>query len=282
MKIDNNELKGIIGTVVAHAVAVLILLLVVLKAPDPVGESGMDVLLGDATVSRGNAQQYQYTEVAAAPQPVPQPQDVLQSTAPKPVEEPAITQDDEETIAMPKPQKTEAEKRAEKERQEAIKRAEAERIEKERKAEEERQANELAMQQMASAFGGNTPTSGVGEPSDKPAQQGNTAGTPTGNIQATGSGVQGSFNLDGRDLVGPLPIPAVNAAEECRVVVAITVDTRGNVIEAHISTRGKNATNISDPKLQAAAIAAAKRAKFTPIDGVNNAMGTINYYFKVR
>ena len=93
MKIDNNELKGIIGTVVAHAVAVLILLLVVLKAPDPVGESGMDVLLGDATVSRGNAQQYQYTEVAAAPQPVPQPQDVLQSTAPKPVEEPAITQD---------------------------------------------------------------------------------------------------------------------------------------------------------------------------------------------
>lgn len=279
MKIDNNELKGIIGTVVAHAVAVLILLLVVLKAPDPVGESGMDVLLGDATVSRGNAQQYQYTEVAAAPQPVPQPQDVLQSTAPKPVEEPAITQDDEETIAMPKPQKTEAEKRAEQERQEAIKRAEAERIEKERKAEEERQANELAMQQMASAFGGNTPTSGVGEPSDKPAQQGNTAGTPTGNIQATGSGVQGSFDLEGRDLVGGLPKPNISAQEEARVVVVITVDSNGNVISTSINTRR---TNTADPKLRQAAMDAAKLAKFSKTSGVDNQSGTINYYFKVR
>lgn len=279
MKIDNNELKGIIGTVVAHAVAVVILLLVVLKAPDPVGESGMDVLLGDATVSRGNAQQYQYTEVAAAPKPVPQTQDVLQSTAPKPVEEPAITQDDEETIAMPKPQKTEAEKRAEQERQEAIKRAEAERLEKERKAEEERQANELAMQQMASAFGGNTPTSGVGEPSDKPAQQGNTAGTPTGNIQATGSGVQGSFDLEGRDLIGGLPKPNISAQEEARVVVVITVDSNGNVISTSINTRR---TNTADPKLRQAAMDAAKQAKFSKTSGVDNQSGTINYYFKVR
>ena len=279
MNIDKEKLKGLAGTVVVHAVIVVLLLFVVMRTPVQSEESGMSVLLGDADVSQGPSQQYQYTEVTPAPQPV-QPQDVLENVAPKPVEEPVITQEDEPTVEMPTPSQIEAQKRAEQERQEAERRAQQERIEAERKAEQERQANELANQLVANALSNtNNATSGESEdPNATPTAQGNIEGETTGNPAASGSGVQGTFDLAGREAVGALPHPNIHFQEEGRVVVTIVVDPDGNVVSTSIHRR----TNTTNAQLRAAAEEAARKAKFNKINGVDNASGTITYYFKVR
>ena len=66
---------------------------------------------------------------------------------------------------------------------------------------------------------------------------------------------------------------------EGRVVVNITVNPAGQVIATSINLRS---TNNVHPELRKAAEDAAKRARFNAIDGVDNQMGTITYYFKLR
>lgn len=84
----------------------------------------------------------------------------------------------------------------------------------------------------------------------------------------------GEWNLNGRDLVGSLPQPAKDFNQEGTVVVQITVDAAGNVIEA-IVTGG----NIGDKATQQLAIDAANKAKFTSAKKIKQ-VGTITYYFK--
>lgn len=97
-------------------------------------------------------------------------------------------------------------------------------------------------------------------------------------LSNTGTGSYGTWDLGGRDMIGELPRPAYNAQEEGRVVVAITVNPKGNVIEASINNR----TNTTNKQLRNAAMEAARKIKFNPIEGKNNQTGTITYYFKLK
>jgi TonB family protein len=184
-----------------------------------------------------------------APQTQPQPQ----------VDEPLITQPDEPTVDMPTAEELEAQKRAE----------------------AERQAAERAAQQMASAFGKGFEMGSKGQATDEPTQEG-TQGIETGVSAAdkqVGIGVQGTFDLNGRSLTGDgLPRPINTVQDEGRVVVTITVNPAGQVIATSINLR----TNTVNPELRKAAEDAARRARFNPIDGVDNQTGTITYYFKLR
>lgn len=193
-------------------------------------------------------------EVKKTPQKTTQPK---KSTSPK---------KPQSEVVKPK-EPTEAEKRAEAERRAAAERAAAEKA-----------AAEAAAKRIAGAFGKGTQMGNRGTGQTSSGLQ----GSPTGNA-ATGSsagvGGYGTFDLNGRSLGGSgLPKPVYNVQDEGRVVVTITVNPAGSVIQTSINKR----TNTSNPALQKAALDAARKARFNRIDGVNNQAGTITYYFKLK
>lgn len=253
-----NQIQGLVVTIVAHALVVLLLLMVKLSAPLQEEESGIPVMLGNSLLAQGHTESYQYTEVSSVKSDVPNV-DNAPLTQPQPqVDEPLITQPDEPTVEVPTAEELEARKRAE----------------------AERLAAERAAQQMASAFGKGFEMGSKGETTEK-ANEG-TQGIETGVAaadKAVGVGVQGTFDLNGRSLSGSgLPVPVNTVQDEGRVVVNITVNPAGQVIATSINRR----TNTVNPELRKAAEDAARKARFNAIEGVDNQSGTITYYFKLR
>ena len=96
--------------------------------------------------------------------------------------------------------------------------------------------------------------------------------------EGSGVGGYGAFDLSGRSLVGGLPRPRHNVAEEGRVVVDITVNPAGYVIATSVNSQ----TNTSSTDLCKAAMEAAQKARFNAIDSTGNQVGTITYYFQLR
>ena len=288
-----NKVTGWVGTLVLHAVLILLLWLVAISRPKMQEEGGVPVMLGNMEMAQGNADPYTLTDVdildepqlpteVSAPDPVPTP----------PVKTEMITQEDEPTVAVPKKEtpkpkvKTETVKKETpkkvpvkpKEKTEAEKRAEAERLAAEKKAAEEKAAAEAAAKRIAGAFGKGTQMGSKGTADSGEGIQ----GSPTGNAaegQSTGVGGYGTFDLNGRSLgPGGLPKPVYNVQEEGRVVVTITVNSAGQVIHTSINKR----TNTANAALRKAAEDAARRARFNAVSGVNNQTGTITYYFKLK
>ena len=96
--------------------------------------------------------------------------------------------------------------------------------------------------------------------------------------EGSGVGGYGAFDLSGRSLVGGFPRPSYNVTEEGRVVVDITVNPAGYVIAAGINAR----TNTRSTDLRNTAMEAARKARFNAIDGTDNQVGTITFYFQLR
>ena len=107
-------------------------------------------------------------------------------------------------------------------------------------------------------------------------------GSPTGNVTGggAGSGVAGfgGWSLAGRDIVGGLKRPDFTKNVEGRIVVAITVNSSGNVIAATIAP----GTTIGDYSMQQSAIKAAKATRFSRADQVNNQRGKITYKYELH
>ena len=289
-----TKITGWIGTLVLHAVLLILLLLIAISKPQVQEEGGVPVMLGNMEMAQGKADPYTLTDVdvldepqlpteVSAPEPVPTP----------PVKDEMITQEDEPTIVVskketPKPTpKQETVKKKEtpkqepvkpKEKTEAEKRAEAERLAAEKKAAEEKAAAEAAAKRIAGAFGKGTQMGSKGTAETGEGLQ----GSPTGNAaegKTSGVGGYGTFDLNGRSLgPGGLPMPVYNVQEEGRVVVTITVNPAGQVIHTSINKR----TNTANATLRKAAEDAARKARFNTVSGVNNQTGTITYYFKLK
>ena len=258
MKIEKSQIVGLSVTLAVHALVILLLVTLAMRAPLQEEESGIPVMMGNTDLAKGHTESYQFTEVTSIKSHVPNTQNAPQ-TQPKPqAEEPVITQPDEPTVDMPTAEELEAQKRAE----------------------AERLAAERAAQQMASAFGKGFEMGSKGEATEQ-ANEG-TQGDQTGVAaadKAVGIGVQGTFDLNGRSISGSgLPVPVNTVQDEGRVVVNITVSPEGKVIATSINRR----TNTVNPELRKAAEDAAKRARFNQIDAVDNQTGTITYYFKLR
>ena len=288
-----NKVTGLVGTLVLHVVLLILLFLIAISKPKVQEEGGVPVMLGNMEMAQGNADPYTLTDVdildepqlpteVSAPEPIPTP----------PAESEMITQEDEPTIAVPKkeaPKPTSKVKKVKKEnpkkepvkpkeKTEAEKRAEAERLAAEKKAAEEKVAAEAAAKRIAGAFGKGTQMGNKGNATSGEGIQ----GSPTGNAaegQATGVSGYGTFDLNGRSLgPGGLPRPVYNVQEEGRVVVTITVNPAGQVIQTSINKR----TNTVNAALRKAAEDAARKARFNAVGGVNNQTGTITYYFKLK
>lgn len=121
---------------------------------------------------------------------------------------------------------------------------------------------------------------------DEPDKAGNPKAQESEKDEAkgTGGGLNPSGNdqldkgLQGRGLVGDLPRPSYPGNKSGKVVIRVTVDKTGRVTNAVYEPNGSTS---SDDALVQAAIAAAKKARFTEsrsfIEG-----GTITYRFNLK
>ena len=255
---------SLLWTLLVHACVIGLLLVLHMTRPLAQAESGVPVMLGNM----GNLDtDYEFTEVNSMPAPAP----AAVPTPVAPQAEPAITQDMEETVAIESGEKEKPVKPVETPRQPTPE---------EIRAEQERQARENADNMLANAFG-NSRAQQASTSQENTSAEKEAPGSPNGNTtegKSTGTGSWGQWDLDGRD-IGDFVRPAYNGIqEEGRVVVTITVDPDGKVIETRINNR----TNTTNLQLRNAALEAARRTTFNAIGGENNQTGTIIYYFKLK
>lgn len=264
MKKSDFNIFSLLWTLLLHFGVVGILLLVHLTRPVAQAESGVPVMLGNM----GNLDtDYEFTEVNSMPAPAP----AAVPTPRAPQAEPAITQNMEETVAIESGEKEKPSKPVETPKQPTPE---------EIRAEQERQAAEQAQNLMANAFGRSS-TMQASAPSESNSDVQGVPGSTEGNAtqgKTSGSSGYGTWDLGGRDMIGALPRPTYSVQEEGRVVVTITVDPEGNVIDTRINSR----TNTTNLQLRNAAIEAAHRTKFNATSAENNQTGTITYYFKLK
>ncbi|MDE7005945.1 MAG: TonB family protein, partial [Alistipes sp.] len=120
---------------------------------------------------------------------------------------------------------------------------------------------------------------------DEPADDGNRHARE-GDEQAAGTGpgadADGLDQLDkglqGRGLVGHLPRPSYPGTRSGKIVVRVTVGSRGEVTSAAFEPKGSTE---SDPQLVEAALAAARKARFTESRATVQG-GTITYVFRME
>lgn len=280
-KFSKEKIIGAAATVLVHALVVVLLYFLILTPPVELPEKGVEVMIGVDVGSVADAR------LDAAPQAAPEPVPV--QPAPSAPEEQLMTQDMEESLALPpeeakKPEKTleEIQKEkllAERLEQERLEKEEAERLEQERleKERREEEARKAAENSIANAFSKgslmNKKTESEKDETAKGSVQGNSNAGKTDNVGT-------SFSLDGREPLGDgIVRPKEKLQSAGKVVVNITVNPVGNVIDASINPDG---TDTADMKLRNAALKAARATVFSSIAGVDNQRGTITYNFKLK
>ena len=265
---NKYRLYGIIGAFVFHGLILLWLFFTYLTTSIPEQLGGILVNFGYVDESSGLFEPHNQSkeELISVPETT--------ESIPKPIEKSIIAQDNEASVfvAEAKKKEEEAKKRNAEIRRQQEAEAERKRIEEQAKADA---INRL----VGGAFNTNSTQSNQGSSSSGKGNEGN----PFGNSgQGSNQGIGGfgggaSFSLDGRKAEG-LPRPTATIKEEGRIVVSITVNPRGDVIFAEISS----GTNISDKDMRKSAVDAAKKAKFSSINKTNNQAGTITYRYSLK
>lgn len=272
-----DKLVALIGTILLHALLLLLFIFVGMKRIIPQEEMGVEVVFGDVSEATGEAQ---YTEELAVNTP---PEEV---TPPPPastpqVNEEIISQEQDESIAIEKKKKKEeADKKRRDEETRKKEQAEERRkqeLEQKRLAEEKRKADAIN-KRLSGAFA-NGGTAGQGTAASGTGIQ----GSPDGNSKTgefTGVGGKGTWRLDGRRIIGQLPRPVDKSNEEGEIVIDITVDPSGNVIAASINADKSRGGAATSNTIRNNALNAARKAKFDTNDAKTNQYGTITYVYK--
>lgn len=277
MNITREEIGGAIGTAIFAVLLLLILIFsyfTIIFPPDEL--EGVPVMFGNVDNSFGDIEP-QMNEIVPTPS-VSEPQ--VPEYAPEP---PLITQESEPTIDVAAKREEERRRAALAAEQQRIAQAEQRRLEEQRRQEEaarkqreeeERRRREIN-QQMSGLFGESSGNRGETEGFG-------TQGVSTGNDSkgnTSGQGGIGTYDLGGRSLgSGGLAQPSYSVNDYGVVVVNITVDPQGNVINAEIG----QGTTTPNSSLRQEALRAARRTKFNAISSVNNQNGKITYNFRLN
>jgi TonB family protein len=299
-KNKRGKYVGVLGTIVAHAALLALLIFISFTIPHNDDEGGVPVMMGDVESAQEGADN-SLVDVDILPEEAAAQPAAAPSTPEAPKEEPIITQETEKSVEVkktkakvekttPKAKPVETPKKAEKSEAEiaaekkrlAEAKAEAERKAAEAKAEAERKAAaEAASKRVAGAFGkGNKMGNSSGTSDSGTGKEGSKNGNSTTGAKSGVGGTGASFNLGGRSLgSGGLPRPSYSGQEEGKVVVSIVVNPAGKVIDASINI---GQTNTVSTTLRKAALEAARKASFNEVSGVNNQSGTITYYFTLK
>jgi colicin import membrane protein len=280
--------KGIAGTIVFH-LAVLVLCLVFGFSVPPPPETEMGIVVNFGTDETGlgliEPSSPAFQEEASPPH----------ATEPEIVtdEEPVLTQDNEEAPEVKKVDPVAEKKRQEQLEAERIRREEleAERIRKEQEeaerkrieAEQQRQSDIMDRTRKALEGSKNAGTSSTSE--GVAGGEGN-QGVPSGDLNSQNRGEGGgtgnsgiSYDLGGRGFQ-KLPLPKYDYQEEGKVVVEVSVDRSGKVIQAIPGIKGSSTL---DEYLLKVAKEAALQAQFdSKPDAPLVQKGTITYNFVLK
>ena len=259
-----HKKKSFTLTTLLLSLLVLLLFYIGLTYMDPPEESGITVNFGTMEYGMGNEQPLEPVrrqqpepeevveeeEVEEPAEPVTEPEVPEESTQTDAPTEKVLTQENEESIRIR--QQEEARKKAEEAARQA--REEAQRIEREKQAaaERQRQEEEAKKRELDAMMGGLNNSDGTAEGSEGDDDRAGDKGQPGGDPYATtyygapGSGTgTGGYGLSGRSLASRGQVQ-----QECnqsgRVVVKITVDRSGKVVDAQPGVRG---TTNNDPCL---------------------------------
>ena len=261
MQITREEISGIVGAAVFAVLLLVVLLFSYFTIMMPQDElEGIPVMFGSVENAFGTTEP-PYQEIS--PEVVNRPE--IPEYAP---ESPLITQNTDPTIEV------EAKREEEQRRRQLEEQRRIEEEARKRREEEERRQREIN-REVSGLFGET-----AGDRGDT--EGGGTQGVSTGSDTkggTSGLGGIGTYDLGGRSLgSGGLAQPSYSVDDYGKVVVSITVDPRGNVVNAEIG-RGTNTPNSA---LRQEALKAARRTKFNSINSVNNQQGTITYRFKLN
>ncbi|MGM0666345.1 MAG: energy transducer TonB family protein [Bacteroidota bacterium] len=300
----SEKTKGIIGTVIFHIILAVILIVTGFQPPDPPPEEeGILVNFGTDDMGSGllepapaSSQEESSQAEEASQEEMTEEIPAAAVTEPQ-TEEAQLTQDFEEApvvekkVEQPDPEEERRRQEAERVRQKQLEeerlRKEAEEAaeaEKRRLEEEQRRRTDIMNRtrdalERANAQGTDTSGEGITE------GRGN-QGVETGVVGAenygegSGTGTEGvSFDLAGRQ-ARSLPKPSYDIQNEGIVVVEVTVDRNGNVIQARPGVKG---STILEEYFLRVARDAAMAAKFDrKPDAPAIQKGTIKYIFKLN
>lgn len=263
MQLTKENNYGIIITLAVHGLVLLALIFFIIRVtpPDPPLPEGMEIDFGMSVEGSGTDNMAIPTGPVVSQNPSEQVTPVKPQTVSTPQE--MATSEVGEEVAQPKQNKkpvTETAKPVEQPKKPVI--------------------NQGAL------LPGKTSTGGQGN-SNMPGNQGRLDGVDGGGGQGgkgnnpysigdgTGTGIK--ISLSGRTAQS-LPKPRYNEQEDGTVVVKITVDRNGNVVNA--TTDGVRGSTTTNKTLHAEAISAAKRAKFNlKADAPPEQIGYITYTF---
>jgi len=255
--------RGLIATVIAHAIAIVLLMFFGLRTPLPLPEE-QGILVNFGTDLQG-------TGTVEPLQNVSPPRE--EKTQPAEKKEGVLTQDFEEAPVIEKKQETKKPVQKKTETKPQVKQEVKEPVKEEPKLNPRalytgrKTSGEPSTSEGEGLYKGNQ---GVPEGSPDATTHGQGSGTGTGGIQ---------FSLSGRSYLS-LPTPEYKYQVEGTVVVEILVDREGNVISATPGVKGS--TTLNENLLQAARNAAMK-AKFNrKPDAPATQKGTITYHFLLQ
>lgn len=299
-KDNDSKIAGTIGTIVVHALLLLLLIFTGIIPNIPETEQGLTVNYG-TDMNIGDGLYEPAPQSAIEDQLVEQPKvEPVQPVSPPPapaepdiVEEELETQDIEESLEIKKAKEEAEKKRKEEEKRKSEEKRKAEEeakriAEEKRKAEEKKKAEEAKKQQIANALKGAFSTSGQSSNTSSTGQgntgiagnKGDLSGSANSNsYEGGGNGNGHSYSLGGRSILGGLPTPQYNRNEEGVIVVSIEVNPAGTVVSAKAGALG---TTIIDASLRKEAERAAMKAKFNAIGGTTLQSGTITYRYKLN
>ena len=259
----NKERKdktiAVTGTIVVHALVLLVLCLMAFRTPLPLpGEEGVEVDLGLYNQGMGEVQPDEPSVPEQSAPPKPHEEESTKS------EDEIVTQDTEEAPAIKKEKEKEPKEDPE--------------IKPKEKPEEVVETPKQTVNPKALFKGKDKSQEGGSEGvTGQPGDQGNPNGL-AGVKKYDGQGGQGNgpgYDLGGRG-AKTLQRPPKEFPEEGHIVVEIWVDREGNVIRTAI---GKG-TDISNIEMRKTAMDAALRSKFTPDPTApEEQKGTITYTF---
>jgi len=299
--------KGLLGTTLVHLGLFLLLVLVTFSVPAP-PDSGEGILVNFGTGETGlgdiEPSPPPGIKVDAPPPPLPE-QKKTSPPAPAMAEkkskaESLLSQDKEEAPAVKKSDPAAEKKKREKiEADKKIKeqldaeRAAKEQEEIERKKIEAEQQREADIKNRTKNALANSKNTGTSSTSEGIAGGTGNQGDPRGSVDSkvrgeggglgtsgTGTGDKGiSFQLQGRGFRN-LPSPKYDYQEEGKVVVEVSVDQSGKVIQATPGIKGS--TTLNDNLLRVAKEAAMKASFDAKPDAPAVQKGTITYNFILK
>jgi hypothetical protein len=241
---DKNSRSGVIGTILVHLLLLLLFIQFGMpyQDPPPENEGAMMINFGDSDEGSGEEE----------------PEELASSTSEKVIEnnateEPVMTQDNVEAVAVNSSENQETET--------------------------ESQEEPVVSENLQNAL--NAANNAQNNPNDvnqgetgNPGNQGDPDGDPNSHGNSFSNGI--GFNLGGRGKVS-FKKPDNPTQEDGKVVVDIVVDKYGKVIKATPGARGSTTTN---PILYKKAREAALKAKFTTkLEAPTDQKGTMTFVF---